>query len=580
MTPRLIRALLGLCCLLGQAHGGQTFGLRLNNPGVIKIEAESLLNEIPTHGLYPVRITIENRSGAERSWDLSLSLNGNNEQRVRQSVLTVPDGRIQSFDYFLPISQSDSGWSSQSLQGQISGPGLAEGSASFYDNSSWSDPQKSTSVGILSGLFDRVGLNENKAGHGGSGPEQSRSRLDPARLPTTPLAFSGLEDVWLEATEWLALSPALRLALLDWVALGGNLQVINNLPKGSDQAWTETLPRHLRSLGGDVGSPLEHGFGRIIRRAPRPDLELRTLIETHFSPRRSLVPDRRLGQSEAQAWAESNSIVPVALGGVIIIVFLIVFTIVAGPLNLFVFARGAKRWRLFITTPIISLAASGLLVLLMFLQDGLGGDGVRSRVALLLPESGRLAFRQSSVAKTGLLTTSGFATEGSPFVWREDSGDRRNNQHRFQTDDRGNLGGDFFASRSRLFHQTFAYTPSDGKIVRQADENGRPVLLSTVDAVLGPVYLRDGQGKLWKTDQLALGGKAVLSAVESGTEFSTFLSDSQNSQPTGRLLDRFTDRKNVIIAKASNLKNTSGDLHPAIRWQATDTILVTTPAAP
>src|SRR5690606_21574539 len=56
---------------------------------------------------------------------------------------------------------------------------------------------------------------------------------------------------------------------------------------------------------------------------------------------------------------------------------LVLFAIIVGPVNLFVFAKVGKRHRLFITTPIISLATSLLLVGLIILQDGFGGSGFR-----------------------------------------------------------------------------------------------------------------------------------------------------------------------------------------------------------
>ncbi len=564
-------------------RASQTFGLSLTNPGMVKIDAESLLNEIPCHGHFPLRFTIENHSGRELSWNVSLDLRAGNEVRSHQATLRVPDGRTQAFDFVLPVPlQDENQWSGRSFQGTIAGPGLTDNPAHLYKNTTWQKPEESAYVGVLSGLADRVSLSDINCHSSSTGvPSRALARLVASGVPTDPLAFTGLEEIWMDGSEWLGLSPAFQLTLLDWAALGGTLRILDNFPPGSDAAWKQNLPPSLRAQPSPRGTVLPHGLGRIVRAGPKKnDQEQKKEIAEGATEHLGFFSLNHSSPDTLAAWADQKGITAVRLGGVIIVVFLIIFTIVAGPVNLFVFARGARRWRLFITTPLISLVASALLVILMFLQDGLGGAGARSRVALLLPEGGHLALRQFSASKTGLLTSSSFTLEDAPALWRLPSEEnRRRNQRRFTTDGAGRFSGDFFASRSRIFHETVAYTPSTWKIVRQPDENGKPVLLSTADAVLGPVFLVDGEGKAWRAEQLALGGKSVMQASDPA-EISAFLQDCQKDTPGGDVLKQLSRSRNIILAKASNLKAPAADLHPAIRWDETDTVLVTTPAAP
>jgi len=83
--------------------------------------------------------------------------------------------------------------------------------------------------------------------------------------------------------------------------------------------------------------------------------------------------------------------------------FILIFALVVGPLNLFVFASGKNRPRLFWTTPLISLIGAGLLAALMIVQDGFGGTGARTTLAVLLPQDKKMAVIQEQVSRTGIL---------------------------------------------------------------------------------------------------------------------------------------------------------------------------------
>ena len=85
---------------------------------------------------------------------------------------------------------------------------------------------------------------------------------------------------------------------------------------------------------------------------------------------------------------------------------LVLFGILVGPVNLFVLAKSGRRHRLFITTPLISLGASLLLILLIIFQDGFGGRGMRRVLMEVRPDAGQNAafLHQEQIARTGILT--------------------------------------------------------------------------------------------------------------------------------------------------------------------------------
>ena len=64
----------------------------------------------------------------------------------------------------------------------------------------------------------------------------------------------------------------------------------------------------------------------------------------------------------------------------LIILILIIFSIIVGPVNLFVFAKSGRRHRLFFTTPLISLIAALLVLTFILFEDGVGGQGRRMLV--------------------------------------------------------------------------------------------------------------------------------------------------------------------------------------------------------
>ncbi|NIP92090.1 MAG: hypothetical protein GWO24_00865, partial [Akkermansiaceae bacterium] len=67
------------------------------------------------------------------------------------------------------------------------------------------------------------------------------------------------------------------------------------------------------------------------------------------------------------------------------------------------------RHRLFITTPLISLGASLLLVVLILFQDGFGGSGQRVTLMEIGPEN-TAYLSQEQIARTGVLLKTGFTT--------------------------------------------------------------------------------------------------------------------------------------------------------------------------
>ena len=133
--------------------------------------------------------------------------------------------------------------------------------------------------------------------------------------------------------------------------------------------------------------------------------------------------------------------------------FIAIFGILVGPVNLFWLAPAGKRQRMFWTTPLLSLGGSLLLVAIMVLQDGIGGNGARLTLAILQPEQKRLALMQEQVSRTGVLLKRSFPIvepgwmQPLDLAKAESSYSSREGRHSFDETDTTRTG-DWFASRS------------------------------------------------------------------------------------------------------------------------------------
>ena len=87
---------------------------------------------------------------------------------------------------------------------------------------------------------------------------------------------------------------------------------------------------------------------------------------------------------------------------------IVVFGILVGPINLFVFCRGVNRARLLWVTPLLSLAASVFLMAIYFLSEGIGSHGIYYRVTQLAPDGKFAVESQVSASITGMLMSHEF----------------------------------------------------------------------------------------------------------------------------------------------------------------------------
>ena len=305
-----------------------------------------------------------------------------------------------------------------------------------------------------------------------SAPRMSQSNtvttlheVDPTAWPADWRVWSPFNVVALKSDEFAALDGARQAALRDWVALGGRLvlepagdasEKREALGLGNITTWSQSLKEiyPARFSFGKIETATGSGdyylpFGAV------PELAAATSHVKPWSARFSL-----LNPGELDNWTVEPHVVGM-------IVFLFVFAMLAGPVNLFFIAPAGKRHRLFVTVPGLSLLASLGLAGYILAGDGVNGQGTRKALVMLLPGENKAAVFQEQVARTGALLGQGFklpedmaATEAVSDRDSQTPGgsnpvvDRAGDQ----------AGGGWFRSRLRQAQDLWRLTPTRARI--------------------------------------------------------------------------------------------------------------------
>jgi hypothetical protein len=296
--------------------------------------------------------------------------------------------------------------------------------------------------------------------------------------------------VILTDAEFAALDGARQSALRGWVAMGGSLNLVQ--PDAAfalrEQALGAGLVRWLPALDGRAPADL----------APLLRLE----VPSNGLPERSSLDlkETTLGTEVADTGSSATWL----------ITFLLLFAVLIGPVNLWVFARGNHRHRLFWTTPALSLLGGVTLALVILVQDGIGGEGQRAAIVVLVPGQNQAAVFQEQATRTGYLTKrsfgladdvllAGMPVEGIVAPVRR------------QSRENGTAEGDWFINRSRQAHLLRQLVPNRGRVELVAGAAGSaPVIESSLSTTLKSFVLVDAAGRRWTAPEVQPGQPTTL----------------------------------------------------------------------
>ena len=432
------------------------------------------------------------------------------------------------------------------------------------------------------------------------------STIEPAQLPADWRVWSSFAGVILTSDEYAALDAGRRAALRGWVALGGRIW-LSPSAAGAERVekigagLITTLAEPLAAISGEAAKPsaevqaardelasllARNGEGHSTVIMQR--VKLATLVVASTNQRVSDfwlktvqvyggtpgLPDRNalvlektpLGEAAQERAGDTTWLA----------IFLVAFAAMIGPVNLFVFAPAARRHRLFFTTPLIAFVATVLLGTAIFLQDGLGGDGMRRALVVLLPGENQAAIFQEQTALTGFLPRRSFPLAADtqltmlPLDASPSSPTMSLGGIAELVRDENSATGDWFRSRGRQAHLVQRLVPTRGRVERVGTgPGGAPVVVSSLGTALRNFVCLDDTSKYWTTADLPPGKRVTL---------------TRGSNPAGTLSlggsRRFADVLEAATPKAAGRWRANGgasDLAPIatldlIRWQEIDVI--------
>ncbi|MES2439726.1 MAG: hypothetical protein V4584_11690 [Verrucomicrobiota bacterium] len=544
------------------------------------VEVLALFTKPSPGGYFPVRVKIANnlKRDSDVRLDFESSPTYNEELRAGSTFdFAVPAGKAVTRDIMVPLSPTRDYDSGIMITAKLSG------SLGRASNSIRADKEKSQPAVLLSeALFTPNAStldSEMNTALGGSSSGSSRgsvefaAKFDPKQLPDDWLAFSGYDSVILTDADWSNIPPGARNALLSWVRLGGQLMVYS-----SDGASSSSL-----------GLPSEAGFGSISRPAMvtgstfAADMVKAVIANTNKPQHASQHNDYQAAWPLRKVFGGQTS------HYTFFVIIMICFGILVGPVNLFVFAKSGQRHRLFITTPIISLAASLLLIGLIILLDGFGGNGVRRVLMEVRPDGDVNAayVHQEQFARTGVLTGAEFTLDTPSFfqpvsieetrLARFTSGSGQKGAFNLQPAD-GKLiaSGDWFQSRSEHGQILSSVVPTRGRI-ETTDTPG--TLLSTFDYPIDSLYFLDASQQWHRAEGITAGKRFTLSPVDPSMVLPALTAEANAfSYRNNQLLETAKNRPGHFVAITTHAPGI--DTHRGIRWKETRTVITGPVVAP
>ena len=546
------------------------------------VEVTSLFGKLPVTGYAPVRVTVSNHVAKDRSISLQFRCSdgfyGRNGSEMRSSFqLSAAAGRTEVVDLLVPMSGALNAahGGQMSLAVEMTGDlgtaaggansGLAAGLPTVLLSQSLFTPNASALDAETGTRFSATWSGLNFAG-----------QFTPNMMPADWRAYAGFDLMMLTDDDWSSLPAGARGAVLAWIRLGGRL-VVHATSSSST----------LASLG--LGTEAQRSFGRIeIQRigdkltldAPKTlDLALKA---GGFRPHLDV-----LYNDTAGSWPLQQIFGSRAFNYLLFILVLVVFGVIVGPVNLFVFARSGRRHRLFLTTPLISLCASALLVVLILVQDGFGGRGYRLGLVEVRADGDEHAayVHQEQISRTGVLLGSRFEISEAAIIapvplassrWARVTQSNGGGGARYTiqpTGDGGTASGDWFQSRSEQGQVLTSVIPTRGRIERLA-QPGPPQLISSFEFPLTTLYLLADDGSIWTASDLQP-GRPVTCTEAGNSDYEKFLRSQRDrfTAENQQRLNRVARRKDHFIALASEGPLPLVDTSDTINWKNSEVVL-------
>lgn len=584
---------LGLAAVSAQAQKTIT-NANMTDDGRLKLEVRSVFDPMPPSGYAPLRIVATNGGDNDTRWDFS---SVSSTQRFRQEnehrgqfTLLVPAHKTESANFLAPVAVSygdGGGWNgSHQFRLTLDATGASQKTFHEYHERAASLPAIAISKGLADAnhakLKDEVEKRRSSSrGHGGG--EFFGSVFAPGDLPEDWRGLSGFDFLMISSNEWQSLKPGQQLGVMQWVRLYGKLHIYATAgfsPASLGLPADAGNDPQVRSLGSIRvitwdGSSLD-AVPTVSRYYGEP-ARVKELVEAHTNES-GPTPDwgllRALGARQFASWQ--------------VVLFLVVFGILVGPVNLFVLAPSGRRHRLFITTPLLSLGASLLMVGVILVQDGTGGMGQRLVLVDVQPQEAAAYVTQEQASRTGVLLGGGFevkqtalieplALPDKPWVKLKKNSNSQATQLMHAGSQRS---GNFFQSRAEQGQilRSVVSTRARLELKTGVPEGADPEIISALGFTINDLFYVDEKGDVWRAKgDLATGQQVRLirSDVAALRAIAQPLADLSEGEPLERVTKVILQKppRGSFFAIAGSAPGLTLETLSAIRWQK-DHILV------
>jgi len=446
-------------------------------------------NTLPSSHTAPFHVEISNHSGRDGTWRVSFWSPYHRSDVSKTVHLRVEAGQTRTFPVEVPLSARS--WSDPSLQVRAFGPGIADGSTGVGTSS-----ERGATPAIA--MSEEIGMRSfeplKKAWEKERG-NLADLRFQSGRLPEQWYGFSGVKWLVLAEHEWTSLTPQVRAAMRRWIGSGGHLIVAARN--------TAAVPWTGWKFGPGAGP---HAYGNGDVRALEWDG--REISPEALKPFLLGTSSGEIRNEDAASWAVLAGLGDSPSNRVLVFIVVVVLAIVLGPLNLFLLAPASRRYRMFVTTPLLSLGASALLFAGIVLKDGFGGSGRRMALVQIFPEEHEALMIQDQASRTGLLLSRKFPLQEGVEI--NQVALKGSTQNAMDLTD-GICSGGWFNSGRKQVQRLATLRPTRAALtLAWRDPTGAPQVVSSFPGTLKEVVLKDAGGKWWRGTDLRAGEAVVL----------------------------------------------------------------------
>ncbi len=598
--PRFVSGLvLLLACLFLLAHplAAQTnlteYSYGQGNRTRITLTAH--FSEAAPYGYLPVRVTIRSALGQTQNWNLRFNASAAGRGNISYSSdFSLPGeaNAVTEHDILIPLPTelTRSGYRGLSMQIQITSPGM-ELYRDYYSqsfNPGWAHIAISDKIAQknLLGLSNHL-QTVNRGSTGGS--DRFGSTFKASMLPQDWRGWVGTDAIMITDGEWTSLSPESRRAIMEWLRMGGYLAVYTTRENTSLESLglghASARDPEVESSVKDFLQAASISLGRVsLRKWDGSNLNVNQTYQLYARVAGNSA--EHFATDYSSYWKLQSDFGEAPFNAALVIILLIAFGVVVGPVNLFVLAKPGQRHRMFLTTPLISLAASLLIVLLILFSDGLGGRGMRfAAINLEADQDERRAYVfQEQISRTGMLLSNTFTTEDIPFIsptvlaasrWTKFGGSD-NTEVRYTLN--GNqFAGDWFQSRSEQAHYLEAIRPTRSRIEKvqsasagAGDGANAPELFSSLEFAVDQLFYFDEEGKVWRCENSVASGNRIPLAASSRKAFRDWWEDQTEvaSNSLQSVLRNYPETpRDYFFATAAKSGGLAVETLGAIKWE-------------